>query len=119
MENAYKLGVIFRNEISKRLVDSPSEEKDASTEEEVKPNRLVQSVRGRGLLNAIVLNSKHKAMRGRSGYDVCRLLKENGLLAKQTHENIIRFAPPLTITEEELKACINIIEKTIVDLESQ
>ncbi len=93
-ENAEKLGKIFRSEMKK--IDSP----------------LIAEVRGKGLLNAVVI----KPQDGIEAWDVCLKLKENGLLAKPTHQHIIRFAPPLTITEDELFDCINIIKKTIESL---
>ena len=71
---------------------------------------LVTMVRGKGLLNAIVINDSPEST---TAWDLCMSLKENGLLAKPTHGNIIRFAPPLVIIEEELDACLAIIEKTI------
>ena len=71
---------------------------------------LVTMVRGKGLLNAIIINDSPEST---TAWDLCMSLKENGLLAKPTHGNIIRFAPPLVITEEELDACLAIIEKTI------
>ncbi len=70
-------------------------------------------VRGKGLLNAIVI----KKEQGKEAWDVCLKLKENGLLAKPTHGDIIRFAPPLVITEEQIKDCISIIEKTILSFD--
>lgn len=90
-ENAEKLGVIFREEMKK--INSP----------------MVELVRGKGLLNAIVI----RPTGGKTAWDVCVALKENGLLAKPTHEHIIRFAPPLVINEEQLKEAIAIIRKTI------
>ncbi len=92
--NAEKLGKIFRE----RLAQIPSER--------------VELVRGRGLLNAIVIKPKD----GHTAWDVCMDLKANGLLAKPTHEHIIRFAPPLTITEAELNEALDIIEKTLLAL---
>jgi ornithine--oxo-acid transaminase len=71
---------------------------------------LVTKVRGKGLLNAIIINDTPDST---TAWDLCVALKSNGLLAKPTHGNIIRFAPPLVITEEELNTCIDIIEKTI------
>jgi ornithine--oxo-acid transaminase len=71
---------------------------------------LVVKVRGKGLLNALVVNDSPDSS---TAWDLCMALKENGLLAKPTHGNIIRFAPPLVITEEQLFECIGIIEKTI------
>lgn len=95
-ERAEKLGEIFRNEIKKVIEKSD----------------LVHSVRGKGLLNAIIINdSQHSP----TAWNLCLALKENGLLAKPTHGNIIRLAPPLVITEEQLMECVAIIEKTIVE----
>jgi len=90
-ENAYRLGEVFRREL--RAFD----------------NDMITLVRGRGLLNAIVIKPKN----GKEAWDVCLKLRDNGLLAKPTHGNIIRFAPPLVITEEQLMECISIIKKTI------
>jgi ornithine--oxo-acid transaminase len=67
-------------------------------------------VRGKGLLNAIVINDTETS---KTAWNICMKLRDNGLLAKPTHGNIIRFAPPLVITEEELMECISIIKKTI------
>lgn len=72
---------------------------------------LISLVRGRGLLNAIVIDES-KLKKG-TAWDICVALKDNGLLAKPTHENIIRFAPPLCITESEMEECIQIIKKTL------
>ena len=91
-ENAYRLGKIFRREL-----------RDFN-------NDMITLVRGRGLLNAIVIKPKD----GKEAWDVCLKLRDNGLLAKPTHGNIIRFAPPLVITEEQLMICIRIIKKTIL-----
>jgi len=93
-ENAEKLGQIFREEIQK-LVDSSD---------------LLVKVRGKGLLNAIVINDTEESS---TAWDICLKLRDNGLLAKPTHGNIIRFAPPLVMNEEELSQCIAIIQKTI------
>ncbi len=93
-EQAERLGKIFRDEM--RKIDSP----------------LIQHVRGMGLLNAIIIKPKD----GIEAWDVCIKLKENGLLAKPTHDHIIRFAPPLVITEEQLMECVNIIKSTILEL---
>ncbi len=71
---------------------------------------MITLVRGKGLLNAIVIKPKN----GKDAWDVCLKLKDNGLLAKPTHGDIIRFAPPLVITEEQLLECILIIKKTIL-----
>lgn len=67
-------------------------------------------MRGKGLLNAVIIEPRKD---GRTAWDLCLLLAENGLLAKPTHGDIIRFAPPLTITEEELMACCAIIRKSV------
>ena len=91
-ENAYRLGKIFRREL--RAFD----------------NDMITLVRGRGLLNAIVIKPKN----GKEAWDVCLKLRDNGLLAKPTHGDIIRFAPPLVITEDQLMDCIAIIKKTIL-----
>jgi len=91
-ERAEELGKKFRAEL--RKIDSP----------------MIELVRGKGLLNAIVI----KPTNGNTAWDVCVALKENGLLAKPTHEHIIRFAPPLVITEEQLMDCVEIISKTIL-----
>lgn len=93
-ENAQRLGEIFREKMQ-QLVDEYD---------------LLQLVRGKGLLNAVVINDSPESS---TAWDLCVALKENGLLAKPTHGNIIRFAPPLVMTEEELLECINIIHKTI------
>jgi ornithine--oxo-acid transaminase len=94
MQNARRLGKIFRERMQ-RLVDSSD---------------LVSLVRGRGLLNAVVINDTEDSS---TAWDICMALKENGLLAKPTHGNIIRFAPPLVMTEEQLHECCDIIERTI------
>jgi ornithine--oxo-acid transaminase len=94
-QNARKLGNLFRERLNKFI----------------KKNDLVKLVRGKGLLNAIVINDSED---GSTAWDICMALKENGLLAKPTHGNIIRFAPPLVMTEEQLHDCCDIIEKTIL-----
>jgi ornithine--oxo-acid transaminase len=71
---------------------------------------LVTTVRGKGLLNAIIVNDGPDS---ETAWNLCMAMKENGLLAKPTHGNIIRFAPPLVMNEEQLMDCVNIIEKTI------
>jgi ornithine--oxo-acid transaminase len=76
----------------------------------IESNELILKVRGKGLLNAIVVNDSPDSQ---TAWNLCVALKENGLLAKPTHGNIIRFAPPLVITENQLMECIGIIEKTI------
>ncbi len=93
-ENAEKMGKIFR----KRLKSIDSD--------------LIHLVRGKGLLNAVVINS----VNGISAWDVCIALKDNGLLAKPTHDHIIRFTPPLIINEEQLTEALDIIEKTFAEL---
>jgi len=75
-------------------------------------HEMVQTVRGKGLLNALVINDTEESS---TAWDLCVALKENGLLAKPTHGNIIRFAPPLVITEGELNHCLEIIKQTITD----
>ena len=75
-------------------------------------HEMVQTVRGKGLLNALVINDTEESS---TAWDLCVALKENGLLAKPTHGNIIRFAPPLVITEGELYHCLEIIKQTITD----
>lgn len=79
-------------------------------------NPLVQEVRGRGLLNAIVIDES-QSMRGRTAWQFCLLLKSRGLLAKPTHVNTIRFAPPLVISEDDLMKAIKIIEQCLIDLD--
>ena len=76
----------------------------------VEGSNLVRAVRGKGLLNAIEINDTPASS---TAMDLCLRLKENGLLAKPTHGNVIRFAPPLTMSEDELQACIEIIEKSL------
>ena len=94
IQNARKLGALFRQEMQ-RIISS---------------NDLIVKVRGKGLLNAIVVNDSPDSD---TAWRLCLALKENGLLAKPTHGNIIRFAPPLVITEAQLMDCVAIIEKTI------
>ncbi len=95
-ENAERLGVLFRERMNHMIEKTP----------------LVNLVRGKGLLNAIVINDSEDSS---TAWDICVKLKDNGLLAKPTHGNIIRFAPPLVMTEEQLHECCDIIEKTILD----
>ena len=95
-ENAEKLGQIFRQRMNKFIETCD----------------LVKLVRGKGLLNAVVVNDSPDSS---TAWDICVALKENGLLAKPTHGNIIRFAPPLVMTEEQLHECCDIIEKTITE----
>jgi ornithine--oxo-acid transaminase len=93
-DNAERLGAIFRAEMN-RIIESTD---------------LVVSVRGKGLLNAIIINDTPES---KTAWNLCVQMKDNGLLAKPTHGNIIRFAPPLVMTEEQLMECVAIIEKTI------
>ncbi|WP_114822243.1 ornithine--oxo-acid transaminase [Chryseobacterium sp. KLBC 52] len=95
-ERAEELGKLFRAEIEKLI-----EKTD-----------LITKVRGKGLLNAILINDTPESS---TAWNLCLQLKENGLLAKPTHGNIIRLAPPLVITEEQLLDCVKIIEKTILE----
>ena len=78
----------------------------------VDETNLVKLVRGKGLLNAIVINDTEDSS---TAWDICMKLRDNGLLAKPTHGNIIRFAPPLVMTEEQLLDCVQIIKKTIIE----
>jgi ornithine--oxo-acid transaminase len=71
---------------------------------------LLKAVRGRGLLNAVLINDTPDSS---TAWDLCVALKDNGLLAKPTHGNIIRFAPPLVMTAAQLEDCIAIIAKTV------
>lgn len=97
-ENAEKLGKIFRDRMEKL----------------VQQTDLFKKIRGKGLLNAVVINDSPGSS---TAWDFCVALKENGLLAKPTHGNIIRFAPPLIILENQLNECCDIIERTIADLQ--
>ena len=93
-ENAFVLGELFREELNKFIPTCD----------------LVKSVRGKGLLNAILINDTEDSS---TAWDICMALKENGLLAKPTHGNIIRFAPPLVMTKVQLLDCVSIIIKTL------
>ena len=95
VEKAESLGKIFREEMGN--VKSP----------------FIELIRGKGLLNAIVV----KPHNGKEAWDVCERMAENGLIAKPTHKHIIRFAPPLVITEEQLREAIAIIVKSFKELE--
>ena len=75
-------------------------------------SNLLTLVRGKGLLNAVVINDTPDSS---TAWELCVALKENGLLAKPTHGNIIRFAPPLVMTREQLDDCIAIIRKTVLE----
>ena len=92
-DNAERLGKIFREKMQTIKSD------------------MIESVRGKGLLNAVVIKPKD----GKTAMDVCLKMAENGLLAKPTHDHIIRFAPPLVITENQLFEAIDIIEKSILE----
>ena len=81
----------------------------------IKQSSIVKLIRGKGLLNAIVINDKPDS---KTAWNICIKLRDNGLLAKPTHGNIIRFAPPLVITKTQLNDCITIIKKTLQDFES-
>jgi len=98
IDNADSLGKIFRNEINNFI----------------KSSSIARLVRGKGLLNAIVINDKES---GDTAWRICMSMALKGLLAKPTHGNIIRFAPPLIINEEQLKDCIKIITSTLKDFE--
>ena len=97
-KNAAELGEVFRSELSKRLID----------------NKLVKLIRGKGLLNAIVINDTEDSS---TAWDICLALRDNGLLAKPTHGNIIRFAPPLVINKKQLLFCVDIIVNTLNNFE--
>jgi ornithine--oxo-acid transaminase len=94
-EKAEELGQYFRDELGR--IDSD----------------MIENIRGKGLLNAIVIKPKQ----GKTAWDICVAMKENGLLAKPTHDHIIRFAPPLVITREELLEAAGIIRKTLAEFE--
>ncbi len=98
-ENALKMGEIFRNRLEKLKEKS----------------ELVRLVRGQGLLNAMVINDTEDSS---TAWDICISMKNNGLIAKPTHGNIIRFAPPLVINKEEINKSCDIIEKSIIEYES-
>ncbi|HLW32838.1 MAG TPA: ornithine--oxo-acid transaminase [Aequorivita sp.] len=97
-ENAEKLGKIFRGELQKYIDNS----------------KIAELVRGKGLLNAVVINDSEDSD---TAWNICLRLRDNGLLAKPTHGNIIRFAPPLVMNEEELRDCVSIIIKTLKEFE--
>lgn len=92
-ENAAAMGEIFREELKK--LNSPA----------------VETVRGKGLLNAVVIKPRN----GKTAWDLCLMLRDRGLLAKPTHDHIIRFAPPLIITEEQIKECVGIIADALAE----
>jgi len=95
-QNARRLGQIFRDEMRKLMRET----------------NLITLVRGRGLLNALVINDSPSS---KTAWNLCVEMKNNGLLAKPTHGNIIRLAPPLVITEAQLMECVNIIRKTFLE----
>ncbi len=97
-ENAYHLGILFREKLN-TFIETCS---------------IVKSVRGKGLLNAILINDTEDSS---TAWDICMALKENGLLAKPTHGNIIRFAPPLVMNKEQLLDCVGIICNTLKQFE--
>lgn len=97
-ENAEHLGSIFREKMNEYIQNS----------------NIATLVRGKGLLNAVVINDTEESD---TAWNICVRLKENGLLAKPTHGNIIRFAPPLVMTEEQLLDCVSIITKTLQEFE--
>ncbi len=97
-ENAKRLGEIFRSKIN----------------DYIKSSNIVKLVRGKGLLNAIVIDDNPESQ---TAWNICLKLRDNGLLAKPTQGNIIRFAPPLVMTEDQLNDCIKIITSTLVDFE--
>ena len=98
-QNARKLGKIFREELNAYIQTST----------------IATLVRGKGLLNAIVINDTEESD---TAWNICMKLAENGLLAKPTHGNIIRFAPPLVMTEEQLRDCVSIIINTLKEFEN-
>ena len=98
-ENSEKLGLYFRQQM----------------EQLQKETNMITLVRGKGLFNALVLKEKN----GYTAWDVCLKLAEAGLLTKSTHDNILRLAPPLVITHEQLSECIQVIRKVILALDSQ
>lgn len=97
-ENAERLGKLFRSELNKYIATS----------------NIAKLVRGKGLLNAIVINDSEDSD---TAWNICLKLRDNGLLAKPTHGNIIRFAPPLVMNEEQLLDCVSIITETLKEFE--
>ena len=98
-ENAQTLGELFRAEINKYCTQST----------------ICSTVRGKGLLNAVLINDTEDSD---TAWNICLRLRDHGLLAKPTHGNIIRFAPPLVINEMQLMECIAIITKTLQEFEN-
>ena len=99
-QNARALGARFREAMQELVDESP----------------LLKAVRGRGLLNAVLINDTPDSS---TAWDLCVALKDNGLLAKPTHGNIIRFAPPLVMTADQLESCIEIISNTVREFKKQ
>ena len=97
-ENAEVLGQLFRSEINKLI----------------EKYNILKLVRGKGLLNAVLINDTEDSS---TAWDICMKLRDNGMLAKPTHGNIIRFAPPLVMTKEQLLECVAIIDKTVAEFE--
>ena len=97
-ENAAKMGVIFREKLQSYIDGS----------------KIVEKIRGKGLLNAVIINDEENSD---IAWNICLKMAQNGLLAKPTHGNIIRFAPPLIINEEQLNNCIDIIISSLKDFE--
>ena len=95
-DNAHKLGKLFRAKLSSFAAN----------------NSLISEIRGKGLLNAMVINDSPESS---TAWDICIKLRDNGLLAKPTHGNIIRFAPPLIINDSQIEECCNIIKTTIAN----
>ena len=93
-ENAYRMGQLFREEIAR--IDNP----------------MIKLVRGKGLLNAVVTEPTN----GKNAWDICLALMRKGLLAKPTHDHIIRFTPPLVITEEQMHEAIVLIRQTLEEV---
>jgi len=97
-DNAENLGMLFRKKMNDYIAGS----------------NIATLVRGKGLLNAVVINDTEDSS---TAWDICMALRDNGLLAKPTHGNIIRFAPPLVMTEEQLLDCVDIITRTLKSFE--
>jgi len=97
-ENAEALGQLFRSEINKLI----------------EKYNILKLVRGKGLLNAVLINDTEDSS---TAWDICMKLRDNGMLAKPTHGNIIRFAPPLVMTKDQLLDCVSIIDKTVAEFE--
>ena len=98
IDNAERLGEVFREEINNFI----------------KTSTIAKLVRGKGLLNAIVINDDED---GDTAWNICMSMADKGLLAKPTHGNIIRFAPPLIINDEQLRECVKIITTTLKEFD--